>query len=491
MKNNNKTKSLISLVIMFTLIVGLVFSISHQNMKKVHGFEWLFNNDSESEKMTEEDMQYIVDVYNSIQQYYVEDVSKEQLLEGALKGMVNSIGDPHSEFLNAQETESMNETVEGSFQGVGIQIMSVDNQIVVVTPIEGTPASQAGIQPNDIVLEADGTELTGMDTNSVVELIRGQEGTTVKLVIQRGDATFDLELERAEIPIVTVTGELDKEHSQVGSIKISQFNGTTYDELVDVVTDLRDQGATSFVFDLRYNPGGLLDQGLAISNMFLQDDDIIMQMEESGDTDSRITYVANDKEYGDFQITEPYVLLINEGSASASEIVAAAIQENTDAPILGTTSFGKGSVQTVINQSDLGELKITFAKWLTPSGEWIHDKGITPTTEIKALPIESSVLLNSDDTLSIGDGSDQVQSLTYILDAFDYEVTVGSFYDEYVQAAVEQFQKDNDLEVTGEVTGETASLLNARAREFVQENDAQYDEAVDILMDLISEDQAA
>lgn len=491
MKKTNKTKSFLSLVGIFALVIVLTFMLNTSSLKHVQGFEWLFGNDSEVEQITEEDMQYIVDVYNSIQQYYVEDVSKDQLLEGALKGMVDSVGDPYSEFLNAQESESMNETVEGSFQGVGIQIMSSNNEIVIVSPIEGTPASEAGLQPNDVILEADGTELSGMDTNAVVEMIRGQEGTEVNLVIRRGDSTFDVNLRRAEIPIITVTGELDEENPQIGNVLISQFNGTTYDELVDVVTDLRDEGATSFVFDLRYNPGGLLDQGLAISNMFLEDDEIIMQMEESGNTDARTTYIANDSEYGDFQITEPYVVLINEGSASASEILAAAIKENTDAPLIGTTSFGKGSVQTIINSSDLGELKITFAKWLTPTGEWIHDVGIEPTVEAEADPIETAVLLSTEDVLSIGDGSDQVQSLTYFLEAFGYEVNVGNYFDESVQEAVEQFQEDNDLEVTGEVTGETASLLNTKAREYVQDHDAQYDAAVDVLLELEAEEQAA
>lgn len=485
MKKSFKYGSIASFVVIFAFVF-----FSSSSLTEVQGFEWLFGDEEANvEELSDEDIQNFMDNYYAIQQFYIEDVSKDQLMEGALKGMVDSIGDPYSEYLNAQESADMNETVEGSFQGVGIQIMASDDQIVIVTPIDGTPASEAGIQPNDIILEADGTELTGMDTNEVVELIRGQEGSTVNLLIQRGSSEFNVELERAEIPITTVTGELDEENETIGNVQITQFNGTTYDELVSAVEDLREQGATSFVFDLRYNPGGLLDQGLAISNMFLEDDEIIMQMEESGTTTS--TYVANDSEYGDFQINEPYVLLINEGSASASEILAAAIKENTDAPIVGTTSFGKGSVQTILNPTDFGELKLTFARWLTPSGEWIHDVGVEPTVQVEGHPIETSIILDSEEVLALGDGSDQVESLTNMLDAFGYEVNVGTYFDETIQTAVEQFQEDNDLEVTGEVTGETATTLNTKAREYIQENDAQYDAAVDVLVELVSEGEAA
>ncbi|MBZ6526436.1 S41 family peptidase [Aerococcaceae bacterium DSM 111021] len=485
MKKRNKYWSITSIVVIFAFVL-----LSSTSLNRAHGFEWLFGNEeSNVEELSDEDIQNIADVYYAIQQFYIEDISKDQLLEGALKGMVDSTGDPYSEYLNAQESADMNETVEGSFQGVGIQIMASDGQIVIVTPIDGTPASEAGIQPNDIILEADGTKLTGMNTNEVVELIRGQEGTTVNLVIQRGSSTFNVELERAEIPITTVTGELDEDNSKIGNVQITQFNGTTYDELVTAVEGLREEGATSFVFDLRYNPGGLLDQGLAISNMFLEDDDIIMQMEESGS--SVTTYVANDSEYGDFQITEPYVLLINEGSASASEILTAAIKENTDAPIIGAKSFGKGSVQTILNATDFGELKLTFARWLTPSGEWIHDIGIEPTVQVEGHPIETAIILNSEEVLALGDGSDQVESLTNMLDAFGYELNVGTYFDDTVQVAVEKFQEDNELEVTGEVTGETATTLNTMAREYIQENDSQYDAAVDVLEEYLSEDDAA
>lgn len=491
MHNNRRKWPIIGVgaIITLLIVIGLVFQTSKTSYR-AQGLDWLFSNDDPSiEELSDEDLQAITDVYYSIQQFYIDDVDKAQLLEGALKGMVDSLEDPYSEFLNVQESVDITDSMEGSFHGVGIQMISRDGEITVVSPIDGTPASEAGILPNDVILEADGIELTGMDTNEVVQLIRGEIDTPVTLQIQRGTQTFEVEIIRAEIPIITVTGELDENHPTIGNVQVTQFNGTTYEEMAETIESLREQGAEAFVFDFRYNPGGLLDQALAISNMFLEDNDIIMQMEESGTLTT--TYVANDSEYGDFQVTEPYVLLINQGSASASEILAAAIKENTNAPIAGQTTFGKGSVQTILNSSEYGELKLTFARWLTPSGEWIHEEGVAPTIEIESHPVNEAVMLDTEETLALGDISEQIESLTVILNALGYDVEQGNYFDQIVEEAVKSFQAEMDLEVTGEVTGDTAYQLNEEARIFIEENDAQYDEAVNILLDLEIEDVAA
>lgn len=469
-------------------LVFILFNLKQYSNHTAQALNWLFNDEAE-DTLSEEDIQIIQDVYNSIQELYIEDLDKEQLMEGALKGMVDAVGDPYSEYLNTQESESMNESVEGSFQGIGVQFIQRNGEITVITPIDGTPAQEAGILPNDVILEADGVELTGMDTNEVVHLIRGEEGTEVNLLIKRGNSEFSVDIVRAEIPIITVEGELYPEDDTVGIVKMTQFNSTTYGELVETIEDLRDQGAESFIFDLRYNPGGLLDQALEVSNIFLEEGDIIMHMEEYGEVKN--TYTADNQAYSDFKVTEPYAILINDGSASASEIVTAAVKENTESPILGTTTFGKGSVQTVILPSDYGELKLTFAKWLTPSENWIHDVGIEPTYEIPAHPITQALILDNEEVLTIGMANDQVKSVISILDALGYEVNEGDYFDEDLQAALEEFQEDNDLAVDGEVTGETASLLNDMARDYINNNDQQLDQAVEYLQEVQAQDRAA
>ena len=261
---------------MLTMIVTPVQGIHAQG-----GLDWLFGNEGRaSQELSDKDLQMLNDLYRNLKGLYIEDIPKEQLLEGAMKGMVSALGDPYSEFLNAEESQVYEETAEGSFSGVGIQFMANNGVMTVISAVDGTPASKAGIRPNDVILKADDQELTDMDTQEVINLIRGPVGSEVTLTIQRADQTFDVTLTREEIPITTVDGEIDRQDKEIGKIKISQFNGTTYDELVETVEQLRQKGAKRFVFDLRYNPGGLLDQALEISNMFLKDGDVIMQMQE-------------------------------------------------------------------------------------------------------------------------------------------------------------------------------------------------------------------
>lgn len=470
---------MVSVVTLITLCLPL---------QTAEGFNWFIGQEIE-DPLTEEDLQRLIEVYNTIQTDYIEEVDKKQLLEGALKGMVQALEDPYSEYLNTDESDSLNETVEGEFTGIGVQFMMENGQVKVVTPIEGTPAAEVGIQPNDVILEADGIELSGMDTNEVVRIIRGEEGTMIKLKVQRGSSVIDLEITRARIPIITVTGEVAEADPSVGVVKITQFNGTTYDELLEVIDDLRQQNVTSFVFDLRNNPGGLLDQALRICNLFLEDGQMIMHIEEG--TGPVYDYPASDKEYGESQVTEPYVVLVNKGSASASEIFAAAIQENTDAPVLGNQTFGKGTVQTISNTSELGELKLTSARWLTPNKHWIHGEGVEVDEEIEVHPIYQSLVMQADEVLNFGMRNEFVASLRAVLNQLDYDVELGDLYDESVVEAVKAFQADHQLDLTGEVTGETAEKINQLAREYIQAHDEQLDAAIERLLELTEQDQAA
>lgn len=490
-KYNKKRLSRIVVVLMI-IAIAVVLWMPKQGQAQSLWDRLLGNEESAEEQLNEDDLATLISVYSQIKELYIEDVDKDILLEGALKGMVEATGDPYSEFLNAEQAQEMDEEVEGSFSGIGVQFMMQSDYPLVIAPIEGTPAAEAGIQPNDLILEADGNDLSGLNTNEIVQLIRGPIGSQVDLKLQRNDSTYEVTIERAEIPIITVEGEISEQDPRVGVIKFTQFNGTSYDEMVETVTRLREEGATSFVIDLRNNPGGLLDQALSISNMFLPEGVPLMQVQEGSDESQLTEYVADNDEYGDFVVEEPIAVLINQGSASASEIFAAAIKENTDWPVLGETSFGKGTVQTVLDQGDYGDLKITFAKWLTPKGEWIHEKGVEPTTEIEPAPIQTALLLNGEETLQIGMNNDYVDSLIAILDGLGYSVDDAEYFDESVKRAVEAFQKDKNIDVTGEVSGETADALNQAAREYLNDHDPQLEEAINLFTQIIdTEEQAA
>lgn len=464
-------------------VITLVTSFTVLKPAQASGWDWLFGSEllvSEENQLNEEDWEIIQEIYNTIQLSYIDDVDKNTLMEGALKGMVSALEDPYSEFLNPQEQSGFDDSIEGSFSGIGIQFMMRNNQVTVIAPIDGTPAAEAGILPNDILLEADGVELTGMDTNQIVEIIRGEIGSEIELLIQRGTSTFTVTLKRADIPVITVESEIDEENPEIGLVRINQFASTTYDEMVTEITQLRNDGVKSLVFDLRYNPGGLLDTALYISNAFLTDGQIIMQTEDNFSEPE--IYEADDTTYGRFKIREPYVVLVNEGSASASEILAAAIQENTDNLIVGETTFGKGTVQSLTASSTYGELKLTIAKWLTPEGVWIHDEGIEPDERVSQHPVNTTLMLDVNETLVEGDASEFVESATVMLNALGYDIEEQYFFDEALTQAVEDFQEANDLEVTGEITGDTAQLLMDQTRDFIDENDLQYERAVELLV---------
>lgn len=481
-KKSTRIRLLIALT--WTIVVFMVgYCVS-----SIAAFERFWPGRSDTQQLSDEDISALQSTYDAIQSMYIEEVDKEQIMVGALKGMVNSLDDPYSEFLNHTEMEAVDDSIEGSFQGVGIQFVTENDYVTVISSIEDTPASRASIQPNDIILKADGTELKGLSTNEIVDMIRGPEGTEVTLTILRGETEFDVTLKRAEIPIVTVKANLDEQDATIGYVQVTQFNGTTYDEMVEAITQLREEGAERFVFDFRYNPGGLLDQALAITNMFLEDDEIIMQMEEAGV--EPLAYQAKDAELGDFQVTEPYVMLINEGSASASEILAGAIQQNTDQPLVGEQTFGKGTVQTVFDENEYGELKLTVAKWLTPDGTWIHEEGVAPDVEVESHPINKAILLNPEDSYEEGAQSEQVTSIITILDALGYDVREANFYDTHVSQAVKSFQADHDLAEDGIVSGETTSALMQAAREYIEEHDQQYDKAVEVLNGQVKSEQS-
>lgn len=421
-------------------------------------------------------------VYETILRNYIEEVDKDTLVEGALTGMVNAIDDPYSQYLNTEESSSLDETISASFEGIGAEVMSMNDQIVIVSPIKGSPAEEAGLLPNDVVRSVDGTSISGMTTTEAVALIRGEKGTSVQLEIQRGGQVFTIDIVRDTIPIETVTYELDEAHPEIGAIHVHSFSKPTYDEIVTAVTDLRKAGATKFVFDFRQNPGGLLDQALKISNMFVEDGSVLVQTQEK-DTDPQPIF-AKDKEFGKFQVTEPSVLLVDEGSASASEIVAGALKEAASIPLVGTTTFGKGTVQTIYPLNASSELKLTVAKWLTPLGNWIHEEGIKPDYEVKLPEYAFLTIIDSSADYHIGAVSDAVLNVEKMLEAIGYSVTADGYYDENTAEAVEIFQEEHDLQVTGEITDETAVVLVENLRKVIAENDTQYDKAIEVLNEM-------
>ena len=419
-------------------------------------------------------------VYDQLLSQYFEDVEGEKLVEGALSGMVDSIGDPYTQYLDVSEATSLNDTISASFEGIGAEVMKQGDSIMIVSPIAGSPAEKAGLKPNDILLKADDKDLTGLSLNEAVSFIRGEKGSKVLLTIRRGETQFEVSVTRDTIPVETVVYNLDKENPSIGYISINSFSNPTYEEIVTAVKELRTEGAKSFIFDVRQNPGGILDGALSISNMFVEEGSVIMQTEEKDQ--KPVQLVADNKEMGDFKITEPSVLLVDEGSASASEILAGALKESADIPIIGTKTFGKGTVQTVASFPDKSELKLTIAKWLTPSGEWINKKGIKPTIQVELPAYTKLLIIDNTKNYQLGDVSGEVENLEKVFDALDYETgPIDGYLDEGTVSTIKKFQTDHELDVTGIVSGDTASAMIEDLRSLIKENDTQYEKGLDYL----------
>ncbi|WP_417826898.1 S41 family peptidase [Thalassospira povalilytica] len=325
------------------------------------------------------------DVFEQVKAKYVEEVDDKQLIEAAINGMLTSL-DPHSSYLNMDNFEEMQVDTRGEFGGLGIEVTMEDGFVKVIAPIYDTPAEKAGLQPGDFITHIDGTAIRGMTLNDAVEMMRGKVNTDIVLtIIRKGEqAPFDVTLTRAVIKIQSVRAETKDD---IGYIRITKFNEQTFSGLQRAIGDMRDQigpEIKGLVIDLRNNPGGLLDQAISVSDAFLDKGEIVSTRPR--DTQNTERYNARS---GDLAEGLPIVVLINDGSASASEIVAGALQDHRRAVIMGTRSFGKGSVQTILPMPGNVALRLTTARYYTPSGKSIQEVGIVPDIIVPQARVES------------------------------------------------------------------------------------------------------
>ena len=315
---------------------------------------------------------------------YVEDVSDKKLIESAINGMLSSL-DPHSNFLDDQSFKYMSEQTKGKFGGLGIEVTMENGVVKVVSPIDDTPASKAGLKPGDYITNIDGEAVMGMTLNDAVDKMRGKIGSKVKLTIRRiNEKPLEVTLKREEIKIQSVKNSIKAD--DVVYIRISSFSEDVDTMTAKAIKDAKKKLGDKLkgvVIDVRNNPGGLLDQAVNVSDLFLDKGEIVST--RSRNEEDTVKYTAKE---GDIAKGLPIVVIINDGSASASEIVAGALQDHKRAIILGEKSFGKGSVQTVIPLGKYGAMRLTTARYYTPSGRSIQAKGIEPDIEVKPAKVE-------------------------------------------------------------------------------------------------------
>jgi len=432
-----------------------------------------------SDTLTKDDLAKLELVYDTLVSGYVDkNINKDDIINGALKGMAEATGDPYTNYLVNDETAAIDETMTGSFGGIGAELRSENNHVIISNTREGTPAQKIGLQENDVILKVNGEDMEGKSISYVVSKVRGEVGTDVTLTIQRGTQELEVKITRAKIAIETVKGTVDSTDATIGHVQINSFAKNTAKELEQAVTDLREKGVKKFIFDVRYNPGGLLDQAIMIANMFVENGKTILNVE---DRDGNIkSYNASEK-YGTFKITEPYVLLVNEGSASASEILAAALKESADAKLIGKKTYGKGTVQSVVEVGENAELKYTMAKWLTPDKTWIHKTGIKPTEEVSMPEYYNITIIDTREVVKEDAVSDNVKTIETILKGLGYNVTADGYFDSKTTEAVKEFQKSKGLSETGEVDEKTGTGLMSAIRDALKANDTQYKAAVKAL----------
>ena len=324
------------------------------------------------------------DTLEQTKKSYVEEVTDKKLIEAAINGMLTSL-DPHSSYLDAESFNYMSEQTKGKFGGLGIEVTMDNGLVKVVSPIDDTPAAKAGIKAGDYITNIDGETVIGLNLNEAVSKLRGKVGTKVKLSIRRANSKpIEMTIKRQEIKIQSVKSEI-KEDS-VDYIRISSFtediDKAISDSIIQAKKKLKNK-LLGIVIDVRNNQGGLLDQAIAVSDLFLDKGEIVSTRSRNENDTSKV--MASE---GDIAKGLPIVVIINEGSASASEILAGALQDHHRAIILGEKSFGKGSVQTVIPLGDYGAMRLTTARYYTPSGRSIQAKGIEPDIEVKPAKVE-------------------------------------------------------------------------------------------------------
>lgn len=313
---------------------------------------------------------------NKIKKDYLYEVSDEDLRDGELKGMVAALKDPYSEYLTEEDLKEMNQETSGSFYGIGFTVYkNENNQIEVVSPIKDTPADRAGIKSKDIVVKVNGKNYNGDEMKEAIKVIKGEKGSKVHLTIYRPSTkkTLEMDVERAEIKIETV---ISHKIENLGYIGIIQFNDHTDEEFKTHLDELKKQNVKGLIIDLRGNPGGTVSSVVKIADMLLPEGTIV----SAKDKNHKIVFeYKSDKD----QYDKPIVVLINEGSASASEILSGAIKDFNRGKLVGVKSFGKGIVQTVFPFQDGTGVKLTTSEYFTPSGENIHNIGIKPDIEVK------------------------------------------------------------------------------------------------------------
>jgi len=423
-----------------------------------------------------EEFKQLYATYDKLKDNYYVDIDNKEIIAGAINGMFEALDDPYSDYMSKEEAENFSHGLSSSFQGIGAEIQERDGFITVVSPIKNSPAEKAGILPGDIITTVDGKSIQGYSATDAVTLIRGEKGTAVTLTIKRGNSAkpINVKIIRDEIPIETVYGDMQAD--KIAHIQITSFSEKTYDELLAKLNEYEAKGMKGIVLDVRQNPGGYLEQAIDMANLFVPEGKAIVQVQEK-EGKPQIFYAEDGKKF-----KQPVTVLIDKGSASASEILAAALRESAGAKLIGLNSFGKGTVQTVNELNDGSSAKFTTAKWLTPNGNWIHKVGIKPDVKVEYPSYATLPYLDPSVKYTTGMLSDDIKAAEEMLKVLGYNVgKVDGKYDSQMASAVQALQAKNNIQQNGVLTGDTTYALMNALRVKIKQDDPQLLKAKNIL----------
>ncbi|MEI5907634.1 S41 family peptidase [Bacillus spongiae] len=428
-----------------------------------------------------EDLRKVEMAYELILSKYVEGVEEATLVEGAIQGMLKTLDDPYSVYMDAQTAAQFNDSLDSSFEGIGAEVTEVDGKIKIVAPFKNSPAEKAGLKPNDEIMKVDGESLEGKDVYEATLKIRGKEGTTVRLEIKREGLVDPIEVsvQRAEIPNESVHYGMKGDSRQpIGYVEITSFSENTAEEFQQALTDLEEEALTGLIIDVRGNPGGLLKAVEQISAQLVAGEKPYFQIQErSGEKRPYYSPLKKKKPY-------PIAVLIDEGSASASEILAGALSEAGQYPLIGVKTFGKGTVQQAIPLGDGSNIKMTTFKWLTPDGNWIHRKGIQPTIEVEQPSFFHTHPLQIEQPLKVEMNDEAVKRAQEMLYGLGYGPgRTDGYFSMQTEKAVKAFQVTNSLAVTGVIDKKTANKLEEVIQQEteLEKNDIQLQAAIHYL----------
>ncbi len=458
------------------LIVVFLCLLLLSNMATYVVARFLFSSPSQAVEISDEleKEKLFQEIWDILEGQYFRPMDDEEMMRGAIEGMLRSLDDPYTVYMDPESLEEMLIQTTGSFSGIGVEITEDEDAILVLRVINDSPAQEAGLLKGDRIVEVEGSSMQGVALDEAATMLRGPSGTTVEVAIQRAGERELLEIEiiREDIEIETVSSRWLEEG--LGYIQVTNFDSNTAKDFREDLTSMEEDGLEGLILDLRNNPGGLFDEAIKVGEMIVPAGEITRVVDREGEI---LQSHSSEAEPGDY----PMVVLVNEYSASAAEIIAGALQDHERALLVGTPTFGKASVQYLQNLSDGGALRYTIALYQTPGGQELHEKGLFPDLEIE-LPDEyylqhRTIPLDLEEE-ETGERIIMVQEMLKFL---GYSLEITGVFDQQTMTALGEFQDNSGLDSTGSMDASTRESLRSALSDKAEEADKQLLEAVELI----------